>query len=92
MSSPLPSVSYNSKSRSLQSSQPFSTFLPRREKRKSKSSLALAKYGSGKKGKMQVSTFQRKLVVFNYMGVDSPTHFTRKDKYIVMRGLLPDIC
>ena len=91
MNSPLPTVSYNTKSRSFQSSQPFSTLLPRREKRRSKSSLALAKYGGSKKGKTQVSTFQRKLVVFNYMGGDSPTHFIRKDQYIIMRGLLPEI-
>ena len=90
MNSPLPTVLYNTKSRSFHSSQAFSTLLPRREKRKSKSSLVLAKYGGSKKGKTQVSTFQRKLVVFHYMGGDSPTHFIRQDQYIIMWGL--DFC
>ena len=48
----------------------------------------------GKKPKLGAKpgpTFQKKLVVFKYMGRDPPAHFTRKEDYIVMRGILPDI-
>ena len=93
MSSPLPNVSYDTKSRSFLSSQSFMNPIPRKPKRKTKSSLAFAKYGEGstKKAKGHVATFQKKLVVFGYMGRNPPAQFTRKDKHIVMRGLLPDI-
>ena len=40
---------------------------------------------------MSSATFQKKLVVFNYMGRDPPNNFTRSDKRIVVRGLLPPI-
>lgn len=89
-STPTSTVSYNNKSRSFQSVQPsFTPLIPRREKRKSKTELAFRKYGkssTSKKGK--VSTFQRKL---DYMGGANsrPAHFTRKESYIMMRGLLP---
>ena len=44
-----------------------------------------------KKGRVSTATFQKKLVVFHYMGVDGPDSFTRADKRIAMRGLLPPI-
>uniref|UniRef100_A0A1X7SRJ3 Uncharacterized protein n=1 Tax=Amphimedon queenslandica TaxID=400682 RepID=A0A1X7SRJ3_AMPQE len=37
-----------------------------------------------------VPKFQKKLVVFKYMS-DHPNSFTRKDSYILLRGLLPEI-
>ena len=46
---------------------------------------------SVKKGRVCTATFQKKLVVFHYMGVDGPDTFTRADKRIAMRGLLPPI-
>jgi hypothetical protein len=46
---------------------------------------------SAKKGRVSTATFQKKLVVFNYMGVDGSDTFTRADKRIAMRGLLPPI-
>jgi len=61
--------------------------IPRKVKRKS--NVAFEKYG-GASSKKPKATFQKKLVVFNYMGETPPTRFTRKDKYIVMRGLLPE--
>lgn len=100
MGSSIPRVRYNSASRSFLSSftsspstsQPFNTPIPRRPKRKKKMSYALENYVHGnKKIVKDCCTFQKKLVVFGFMGDDSPSHFTRKDKFIVMRGLLPEI-
>lgn len=88
--SPLPTVSYNPKSRSFVSSSIYSA-IPRKTKRKSKFAAANEKYGECSKKAKIGSTFQKKLAVFGYMGSDAPTHFTRKDSNIVMRGLLPDI-
>ena len=65
-----------------------STAIPRNPKHKSKVTLAMEKYEGKKKGR--VST-QKKLVVFDYMGRDPPKVFTRTDKRICMRGLLPPI-
>ncbi len=96
MTSPFPRVKYNSSTRSFlspsfaPSTSTMSSVIPRRPKRKSKSSLAVEKYTHSKKGK-DGPTFQKKLVVFNCMGHDPPSHFTRKDKNIIMRGLLPEI-
>lgn len=36
-------------------------------------------------------TFQKKLVVIKYMGESSPRQFTLKDKFVALRGLLPEI-
>ena len=56
---------------------------PRRPKQKTKLQLAEEKYArQGKKPKLVAKpdpTFQKKLVVFKYMGQDAPAHFTRKD-------------
>ena len=95
--SPSSTVSYNKKNRSFQSTTLSSALqIPRREK--NKTPVAYAKYsfltGKGSKGKQrQSATFQKKLVVFQYMGSprSAPAHFTRKDSYILVRGLLPDI-
>ena len=87
----LPRSVYSVASRSLSSS----TQIPRRPKQKTKLQLAEEKYArQGKKPKLVAKpdpTFQKKLVVFKYMGQDAPAHFTRKDKYILMHGILPDI-
>ena len=59
----------------------------RKPKRKAVSE-ALSK---SKKGRVSSATFQKKLVVFKYMGEDAPNKFTRADRKIVVRGLLPPI-
>lgn len=82
MSGTLPSTSYASK----MSWNP----IPRRPKRSSKSDIAATKFkcgGASKKGK-EIQTFQRKLVVFRYMGEDAPSKFTRKEHRILMRGMI----
>ena len=38
-----------------------------------------------------VATFQKKLVVFTYMGLSALSTFTHKDCNILLRGLLPEI-
>ncbi len=93
MGTPLPGSSYSPVDRYLP--QPPTTFnaIPRRPKRKSKGDLASSKYlgTSSKKGKTKVETFQRKLIVFKYMSARAPMHFTRRDEWILMRGMLPEI-
>ena len=37
------------------------------------------------------STLKKKLIVFKYMGPESPSQFTRKEQNVVMRGLLAEI-
>ena len=61
--------------------------ITRKPKRKAVSE-ALSK---SKKGRVGSTTFQKKLVVFKYMGEDAPNKFTRADRKIVVRGLLPPI-
>ena len=61
--------------------------IDRNKKRKSNLKLVSAP-ASAKKGQVSTATFQKKLVVFNYMGADGPDTFTRADKRIAMRGLL----
>lgn len=68
-----------------------STQIPRKPKRKAKVAIAAEKYGTKKKGRASTATFQKKVVVFQYMGPDAPKSFTRTDKKICMRGLLPPI-
>ena len=87
--SPLPTVSYDPKSRDR--SFASSSAIPSKMKRKGKFSVANEKYGECSKKFKPGSAFQKKLVVFGYMGSNAPTQFTRKDSAIVMRGLLPDI-
>ena len=62
--------------------------LPRKNKRKGKYQLEIQK---PKKNRSSAVTFQKKLYAFNYKGPDAPDTFTRSDKDIVMRGLLPQI-
>ena len=59
----------------------------RKPKRKAKFELTK----SVKKGRVSTAKFQKKLVVFKYMGLDPVEKFTRADKKIAMRGLLPPI-
>ena len=59
----------------------------RKPKRKAKFELSK----SVKKGRVSTAKFQKKLVVFKYMGLDAVEKFTRADKRIAMRGLLPPI-
>ena len=68
----------------------MSTLIPRKPKRKAKVEVAM-KHGGKKKGRVSTATFQKKVVVFKYMGPDAPKVFTRTDKRICMRGLLPQI-
>ena len=105
MGSSVPQVRYSPYSRSL-SSSPL-TFasspstsrntlvptIPHRPKRKKNSSYALEKYADmkGKTKAADTHTFQKKLVVFANMGNEAPSHFTRKERHIIMRGLLPEI-
>ena len=60
---------------------PVSGFSFKRSSKKSK--------GSNTKAKKE-ETFQKKLVVFRFMGQNMPV-FTRNDSNIVARGLLPEI-
>lgn len=52
-----------------------------------------SKYGTPKstKGKKPAPTFQKKIVVIEYMGEDAPKSFGLKESYVVMRGMLGDI-
>ena len=92
-----PIVSYNYQSRTkdqFHSTPNHMSPVPRRPKRKGKISFALYKYGGAKKKKpVTFSTFQKKLVVFCYMGSGSeaPDEFSRSEKLICVRGLLPAI-
>ena len=64
----------------------------RKHKGKGKYQLAVEKCGgSKKKNRSSAVTFQKKLYVFNYRGPDAPDTFTRSDKDIITRGLLPQI-
>lgn len=66
--------------------------IPRRPKRKGKYQLAVARHGTDtKKHRSSAASFQKKLFVFKYMGINAPEKFTRVDKDIVTRGLLPQI-
>ena len=70
------------------------TLIDRRPKRKSKLKVAESKYGSPKStkgGKKPAPTFQKKLVVVEYMGEDSPKSFGLKESYVIMRGMLSEI-
>ena len=90
MGSGSPSLSYNTPTRSL-SNLLGSNQIPRKPKRKAKFEVAAQKYGTKKKGRSSTATFQKKLVVFQFMGTDAPKTFTRADKRICMRGLFPPI-
>lgn len=60
--------------------------------KKRKSNLKIVSHSaSAKRGRAFIPRFQKKLVVFKYMGVDGPDTFTRTDKRIAVRGLLPPI-
>ena len=84
---PRQSVGYNSAVCGMSSNE-----IPRRPKRKGKYQLSVEKYATSKrKPHPNAYTFQKKLCVFKYMGSNAPNNFTRLDKDIVMRGLLPQI-
>lgn len=70
---------------------PFGTSsaLERRPKHKGKSKLA--KYGGTPKGRKPAVTFQKKLVVVDYMGPKAPRSFGLKETYVLMRGMLPEL-
>ena len=74
---------------------PGSSMLERRPKRKVKGKLALEKYRSNipvaSKGRKPSQTFQKKLVVVDYMGPDAPRNFALKEVHVLLRGMLPEI-
>lgn len=76
-----PGLGYSTSSSSLVG------LINRKPKRKAKFELSK----STKKGRVSTARFQKKLVVFKYMGLDAMDKFTRADKRIAMRGLLPPI-
>ena len=87
-----PHVGYNVESGSLSNIQRkcTSSTIPRRPGRKGKYQIALEKCGgSAKRGRSCTTTFQKKIVVFKYMGVNAPESFTRSDKDVCTSGLLP---
>ena len=63
----------------------------RKVTRKPKRKALCENLSKSKKGRVSNATFQKKLVVFKYMGEDAPSKFTRADRKIVVRGLLPPI-
>ena len=82
-------VSYSPMANSLSSSRDTDF---RKHKGKGKYQLTVEKCGgSKKKNRSSAVTFQKKLYVFNYRGPDAPETFTRSDKDIITRGLLPQI-
>ena len=84
---PRQSVSYSPAANGFSANE-----IPRRPKRKGKYQLAVGRYGSNtKKPRSSAASFQKKLYVFKYMGSNAPENFTRSDKDIVTRGLLPQI-
>lgn len=74
---------------------PRLSMIERRPKRKGKSKLKLASSRYGRedvtKGRKPALTFQKKLVVIDYMGPDALRSFGLKETYILMRGLLPEV-
>ena len=81
---PYPSTSYSTNQ----------SRIDRRPKRLSKVRLAESKFGtpgSKRPGKKPAVSFQKKLVVIEYMGTDAPRQFGLKETYVVMRGMLADI-
>ena len=63
----------------------------RKVTRKPKRKAVSETLSRSKKGRVSSTTFPKKLVVFKYMGEDAPNKFTRADRKIVVRGLLPPI-
>ena len=86
MGSSTPRLGYNTPTHSLLNLS--GSQIPKKPKRKAKIALAIEKYAGKKKGWVS-ATFQKKLVVLEYMGPDAPNVFTRTDKKICVRGLLP---
>ena len=62
----------------------------RRPKRKSKMKIDDGKQGILKK-KVSSVTFQKKIIVFDYMGRNPPKIFARSEKNICLSGLLPSL-
>lgn len=46
---------------------------------------------SAKAGKKPAPTFQKKIVIIEFMGDNPPKNFGLKESYVLMRGMLPDI-
>ena len=65
--------------------QPALPTFERRPKWKGKSKAQVPK------GRKPSVTFQKKLVVVDYMGHDPPKCFGLKESYVFMRGMLPEI-
>ena len=82
-------LSYNFASRSLMSG-PASVQIERKPKRKSKLRISEELHGMPKR-RLSTAVFQKKIIVFNYMGASSPKGFSRCDKNICLAGLLPAI-
>ena len=83
-----PGVSYSTPTHTLTNSF-GSSQIPRQPKHKSKCSIVSQKYGIKKPSRKSVSTFQKKLYVFEYMGTNPLRIFTRSDNRICISGLLP---
>ena len=81
---PLPSLPITSGSKHFSSSSGLRIERRQQRRRKTKSLKTIVH-----KPSKNVS-FQKKLVVFKYMGKNSSS-FTRKESHILVRGLLPEI-
>ena len=82
-------TSYNLASRSLMSSNtPIQ--IERKPKRRSKLRIVEEIHGMQKRH-LSTAVFQKKIVVFKYMGITPPKVFTHCDKNICLAGLLPSI-
>ena len=87
---PSSSLSYDLSNRSLMSSTHAPVQITRKPKRKSKLRIAEELHGMPKR-RLSTAFFQKKIIVFNYMGPNSPKSFSRCDKNICLTGLLPSI-
>ncbi len=84
----LPGGTYSSPTHSIRSGLPITPACGLRKSKRKGSALTK----TAKKGKSTIETFQRKVIVFKYMGgTQAPVHFTRKDSLIVVRGMTPEI-
>lgn len=68
-----------------------SSQISRKSDGKSKVKAAAEKYQRRKKPKLSTGSFQKKVIVFDYMGSRSPSTFTRAEKFVFSRGLLPSL-
>ena len=93
--SPLPFSAARPGCSSGASSGGLSAMLDRRPKRKGKSKLAAEKYSCSaetpSRGRKPAQTFQKKVVIVDYMGPRAPRNFALKEAHVWMRGILPEI-